>query len=159
MKSSRTCRAAGIAGLVLAMLAPPAIAAPWRGIEPLKSRRADVLRILGKPASENAAEASLRFATPEGAATVYLVTRDFAALKGWAPTYEGTVVQIIVQHENAKDTPKSLGLEGNRRIDREVRGDSVFYRDRKAGLIRIFQAGKLVTSIFAPEDGGPGPDD
>lgn len=150
MKSSRTCRIriAGIAVLVLATFAPVAAAASWKGIEPLKSRRADVLRILGKPASENAAEASMKFATPEGVATVYLVTRDFAALKGWDPSSEGTVVQILLQHENAKDTPKSLGLEGNPRIDREVRGDSVFYRDQKAGLIRIFKANKLVTTIF-----------
>ena len=139
--------------------ASSAAAATWKGIEPLKSRRADVLRILGKPTAENAADASMRFATPEGSATVSLVTRDFAAQKGWAPELEGTVVQILLQHEGSKETPKSLRLDGNPRFDREVRGPAVFYRNRKEGVIRIFTNGKLATSIFAPEDGGPGTDD
>jgi hypothetical protein len=52
-----------------------------------------------------------------------------------------------------------LRLDGNPRFDREVRGGSVFYRNRKEGVIRIFTNGRLATSIFAPEDGGPGTDD
>jgi hypothetical protein len=152
-------RLGGIALLLAVAAASTAVAASWKGIEPLKSRRADVVAALGKPASENASDASMRFSTPEGEATVFLVTRDFAALKGWNPTYEGTVVQIIVQHTNSKETPKSLGLEGPRRIDREVRGDSVFYRNRKEGIIHIFKGGRLVTTIYAPKDGGPGTDD
>jgi hypothetical protein len=134
-------------------------AATWKGIEPLKSRRADVVRILGKPAAENPADASMRFATAAGGVTVSLLTRDFAAQKGWPLDLEGTVVQVLLQHEGSKETPKSLGVEGNPRFDREVRGGSVFYRNRKEGIIRIFTNGKLATSIFAPEDGGPGTDD
>jgi hypothetical protein len=149
-------RTLGIASILIAAAVSTASAATWKGIEPLKSRRDDVIRILGKPASENSANASMAFATREGAATVSFVTQDFAALKGWPAELEGTVVQILLQHENSKDTPKSLGLEGNRKIDREVRGDSVFYRDRKEGIIRIFKGNKLVTTIYAPEDGGPG---
>jgi hypothetical protein len=133
--------------------------ASWKGIEPLVSRRADVVRVLGQPASENSADASMRFATREGQVTVYLVTRDFAAQKGWGPAYEGSVVQIILQHEKAPDTPRSLGLEGNRQFTREVRGDSVFYRNRKEGVIYIFKGGKLATTIYSPKDGGPGTDD
>ncbi|HEX5134452.1 MAG TPA: hypothetical protein VFW81_03585 [Thermoanaerobaculia bacterium] len=155
----RPLRIPGIALLLALAAASAARAASWKGLEPLVSRRADVVRVLGKPTSENAADASMHFATRDGEATVFLVTRDFAALKGWDPASEGTVVQIIVQHENARDTPKSLGLEGNRRFDREVRGDSVFYRNRKEGIIYIFKAGKLATTIYSPKDGGPGSDD
>lgn len=152
-------RIVGIAFSLAAATASNASAASWKGIEPLVSRRADVLRVLGHPASENAANASMRFTTREGEVTVFLVTRDFAAQKGWGPAYEGSVVQIILQHEKAKDTPKSLGLEGNRQFTREARGDSVFYRNRKEGIIRIFRGGTLATTIYAPNDGGPGTDD
>jgi hypothetical protein len=152
-------RKLGLAAVLCVATVSTAHAATWKGIEPLKSRRADVVRILGKPASENAADASMRFATPEGGVIVSLVTRDFAAQKGWSPELEGTVVQILLQHEGSKETPKSLRLDGNPRFDREVRGGSVFYRNRKEGVIRIFTNGRLATSIFAPEDGGPGTDD
>src|SRR5512138_214751 len=152
-------RILGAALAIAAATVAPARAESWKGIEPLSSRRADVTRILGKPVGENTADASLRFAVPEGSVTVSLVTRDFAALKGWSPALEGTVVQILLQHEKSNDTPKSLRLEGNRRVDREVRGDSVIYRNRKDGIIRIFKAGKLTTSIYSPPDGGPGRDD
>lgn len=151
-------RRTGIAAILAAtVVVSTARAASWKGIDPLKTRRADVVRILGKPASENAADSSMRFSTPEGVATVSFVTRDFAALKGWDAALEGTVVQILLQHENSKETARSLGLEGNRKIDREARGDLVFYRDRKEGIIRIFnKSGKLATTIYAPADGGPG---
>ena len=146
--------------LAIAVVASTVRAASWKGIDPLKTRRADVIRILGKPASENAADSSMRFSTPEGVATVSFVTQDFGALKGWDPALVGTVVQILLQHENSKETAKSLGLEGNRKLDREVRGDLVFYRDRKEGIIRIFdKSGKLATTIYAPADGGPGAND
>ena len=152
-------RKLGLVTILCAVAVSTAHAATWNGVEPLKSRRADVLRILGKPAAENPADASIRFATPEGGVTVSLVTRDFAAQKGWSPELEGTVVQILLQHAGSKETPKSLRLDGNPRFDREVRGASVFYRNRQEGIIRIFTNGKLATSIFAPEDGGPGSDD
>jgi hypothetical protein len=152
-------RKLGLAAILCVATVSTAHAATWKGIEPLKSRRADVVRILGKPASENSADASMRFATAEGGVIVSLVTRDFAAQKGWSPELEGTVVQILLQHEGSKETPKSLRLDGNPRFDREVRGGSVFYRNRKEGVIRIFTNGRLATSIFAPEDGGPGTDD
>lgn len=155
----RLLRISGIAFSLAAATASTASAASWKGIEPLVSRRADVVHVLGQPASENAANESMRFTTREGEVTVFLVTRDFAAQKGWGPAYEGSVVQIILQHEKAKDTPKSLGLEGNRQFTREVRGDSVFYRNRKEGIIRIFRGGTLSTTIYAPKDGGPGTDD
>ncbi len=155
---SRLFRISGIAPILVLAAVSTASAASWKGIEPLASRRADVIRVLGKPVAENA-DSSMRFSTREGEATVSLVTRDFAALKRWDPAYEGTVVQIILQHANARDTPKSLGLEGNRRFTREVRGDSVFYRNRKEGIIRIFKGGKLATTIYSPNDGGPGTDD
>jgi hypothetical protein len=149
----------GLAVIVAATMVSTAHAAAWKGIEPLASRRPDVIRILGNPASENPADASMRFATREGSAIVSLVTRDFAARKGWPSQLEGTVVQILLQHEKSKDTPKSLRLQGNPRFDREVRGDSVLYRNRKEGIIRVFTGGKLVTSIYSPADGGPLPDD
>jgi hypothetical protein len=152
-------RILGVAAILAATTVSTAQAASWKGIEPLTSRRPDVIRILGQPASENAADASMRFATREGGVIVSLTTRDFAARKGWPPALEGTVVQILLQHEKSKDTPKSLRLDGNPRFDREVRGESVLYRNRKDGIIRIFTAGKLTTSIYSPADGGPLPDD
>lgn len=155
---SRFLRIAGIA-LALAAGSSAADGAGWKGIEPLQSRRADVIRVLGKPIDENAAGTSMRFATREGEATVFLVTREFAGEKRWDPAVEGTVVQIILQHENSKKTPKALGLEGNNRFERQVRGDSVFYRNRKDGIIHIFKDGKLATTIYAPADGGPGAND
>lgn len=152
-------RISAITSILFVAAVSTARAASWKGIEPLVSRRDDVVRVLGKPVSESGAGTSMRFSTREGEATVFLVTRDFAVLKGWDPAYEGTVVQIILQHANAGDTPKSLGLDGNRQFTREARGDSVFYRNRKEGIIRIFKGGRLATTIYSPKDGGPGTDD
>jgi hypothetical protein len=149
-------RIVAITAITFAAVAGLAQAASWKGIEPLKARRADVIRILGKPVSGGPTDPSMRFTTRDGVAIVSFVRRDFGALKGWDPQLEGTVVQILIQHEGSKDTPRSLGLEGNAKFDRQEKGDTVFYRNRKEGIIRIFKAGKLATTIYAPADGGPG---
>src|SRR5713226_9529446 len=83
--------------------------AAWNGIEPFKSRRADVERVLGKPASEGP-EGLLHFNVAGGTVTVAFVGAGFVAGKGLRPELEGTVLQIILQHEKSSDTPESMGL-------------------------------------------------
>src|ERR1041384_5574927 len=138
--------------LLIALLggAQMARAAPWHNIEPLKSRRADVERELGKPVSDATdANGALHFKVAGGTVTVTFVTAKFVATKKLAPDYEGTVLEIVLQHDNAADTPESLGLTTNKDFDHNANGQVTVYQNLKDGIAYTFVDGHLRTTRYA----------
>ena len=126
-------------------------AAAWHGLEPLKSRRADVERELGKPVSAAPNESgALHFKVAGGMVTVTFVSAKFVATKKLAPEYEGTVLEVVLQHENAQDTPDSLGLTKNSDFDHDGSGTVDVYRNLKDGVFYTFINGHLRTTRYAP---------
>ncbi len=125
-------------------------AASWSGIEPLRSRRADVERQLGRPATEQPGETgTLRFRVAGGTVTVTFVTARFVQTKKLDPSLEGTVSTIVLQHENASDTPESLSVTNDSKYEREARGNVATFTNIRDGLAYTFIGGKLKTSYYA----------
>src|SRR3712207_6320710 len=109
------------AGLVLAAAAyvilssAHARAATWKGLEPFVSKRTDVERVLGAPVADRMSEdATLEFNVSGGKVTVFFVTQKFAAAKKLPERYLDTVLQIVLQHDRATDTPESMNLVTNK---------------------------------------------
>lgn len=151
-RCSRARRAQIVLGLFLAALcagAWPAQGATWHGLEPLKSRRADVERELGQPLG-GGAPGTLRFKVAGGLVTVTFVTAKFVATKKLAPAYEGTVLEVVLQHEGAADTPDSLGLPKNNAFQRDEQGPVAVFRNLKDGLSYTFINNRLQTTRYAP---------
>lgn len=132
-------------------LSSSANAGSWQGIEPLKSRRADVEQILGRPISESL-NGPLTFKVMGGTASVSFVDEKFVKAKRMRPELEGTVLQIILQHENASDTPESMNLAKNRDFVRDDAKGALIYRNLKDGIIYTFLAGKLKTTRYTFSD-------
>ena len=63
--------------------------------------------------------------------------------------YEGTVLQIVLQHQSAQDTPESLNLVTNKAFKREAQGNVEKYTDEKDGLIYTFVESRLKTTRYA----------
>jgi hypothetical protein len=126
--------------------------ASWNRIEPLKSRRADVINILG-PAVSESPEGVLRFNVSGGSVQVSFVDAKFVKTKRLSPELEGTVLQIILQHDHSSDSPESMDLLKNRLFVRDtVQGVSIF-RNAKEGLIYTFIDGRLKTTRYTFADG------
>ncbi|MDX6693852.1 MAG: hypothetical protein QOF02_1455 [Blastocatellia bacterium] len=139
----------GIAALL--SFAPAASATTWNNIEPLKSRRADVERALGSPLRDMAgAEGTLQFKVAGGTVTIAFVSARFVANKKLARDLEGTVLQIILQHDNSNDTPESLDLAHKRGFEREERQGAIIYNNQHEGIIYTFYGGKLKTTRYTP---------
>ncbi len=141
-----------VAGLIAVLgFAQGAAAASWNNIEPLKSRRADVERALGQPLRDQpGAEGTLQFKVMGGTVTVAFVSARFVANKKLSRELEGTVLQIILQHDNSNDTPESLGLPGKRGFEREERQGAFIYSNLREGVIYTFYGGKLKTTRYTP---------
>jgi hypothetical protein len=128
-----------------------AMATGWNGIEPLKSRRADVERILGRPILDQVGEdATLHFKVAGGTVTVAFVNAHFVASKKLFPELEGTVLQIVLQHDNSSDTPESMNITGNSRFERQDTQGGTIFRNQKDGIVYTFLNGKLKTTRFTP---------
>ena len=128
-------------------------AATWNNIEPLKSRRADVERALGKPTSEQPGEEGvLHFKVMGGMVTVSFVNARFVANKKLDPAVEGTVLQIILQHEHSTDTPESMGISKNSDFKREDVPNGMIYRNLKDGIVYTFIGGRLRTTRYTPSN-------
>ena len=121
----------------------------WKGIELLKSKRTDVERALGAPLRETRSDGGLHFNVAGGKVTVFFVTPQFIASKKLAPELEGTVLQIVLQHERASDSPASLGLDKDKKFERDASGDVSVYRNLKDGLSYTFVRGRLVTTRYS----------
>lgn len=133
------------------LISTPTKAAPWGGIEPLKSRRADVERLLGKPLRDQpGSNGTLHFKVAGGVVTIVFVDARFVATKKLFPEMEGTVRQIVLQHENASETPESLNITSNSDFERQEGQGTVVYRNLKEGIVYTFIGGKLKTSYFTP---------
>lgn len=129
------------------LLASSMQAASWRGIEPFVSKRADVERVLGKPVSDRfVQDGTLKFDVSGGTVTILFVTPRFASAKKLAPSLEGTVLQIVLQHESASDTPESLNLVGNRDYEHNRDRDVDVFTNAKEGVAYTFLNNRLRTT-------------
>ena len=126
------------------------LASSWSGIEPLKSRRADVERVLGPSTESPREDGTLHFIVAGGTVTVSFVSAKFVANKKLRPEIEGTVLQVVLQHEKSSDTPDSMNLTKNRDFDRQEDQDISVYRNLKDGVVYTFIGGRLRTTRYAP---------
>jgi hypothetical protein len=127
-------------------------AASWNGIEPLKTRREDVVKILGQPTSESP-DGALRFSVSGGTVQISFVNEKFVTSKKLKPEFAGTVLEIVLQHEHSSDTAESMKLLTNRAFIRDdVRNISVF-RNVKDGVVYTFIDGNLKTTRYTFADG------
>jgi hypothetical protein len=126
-------------------------AATWQGLEPFKSKRADVLQALGKPISESPG-GILSFKVAGGTVSVSFVDRKFVENKKLQPELEGTVLQIVLQHERSTDTPESLKLLTNPAfVHDEIKNASIF-RNTKEGVVYTFIDSQLKTTRYTFSD-------
>ena len=136
-----------VAIVVLGFCSSAIKAASWQGLEPFKSRRSDVLQALGKPLSDPFG-GPLTFKILGGTASVSFVDANFVRSKKLQPELEGTVLQIILQHESSSDTPDSMGLLKHRDFTREESKGALIFRNLKEGVVYTFLNGKLKTTRY-----------
>lgn len=122
-------------------------AASWNRLEPFKSRRPDVLQILGQPISETSAGV-LRFSVAGGSVLVSFVDQKFVMTKKLRPEVADTVLEIVLQHEHSSDTPESMHLLNNRDFSREDVQNASIFRNTKAGIIYTFLDGRLRSTRY-----------
>lgn len=153
-KSANMIRSgASVCAIVVCLLAisSQALSAPWGGIEPFKSRRVDVVKILGEPAGESP-DGVLRFNVMGGSVQVNFVSEKFASAKKLRPDLVGTVLEIVLQHDHATETPESLKLVSNKAFTRDETESSVIFRNLKDGLVYTFMHGTLRTTRYTFAD-------
>ncbi len=138
--------------LACASLATDVSAASWNGIEPLKTRRDDVVKILGPPVTESA-DGVLRFSVTGGSVQVSFVSDKFVATKKLQPELAGTVLEIVLQHEHSSDTAESMNLLKNRDFIRDDMRNISIFRNPKDGLVYTFIDGSLKTTRYTFADG------
>jgi hypothetical protein len=132
-------------------LATAVNAASWNGIEPLKTRRDEVVKILGQPITEST-DGVLRFNVSGGSVQVSFVNEKFVATKRLRPELAGTVLEIVLQHEHSSDTAESLNLLKNRDFIRDDARNISFFRNPKSGLVYTFIDGSLKTTRYTFAD-------
>ncbi len=133
--------------LAWASFAKDAGAASWNGIEPFKSRRDEVVKVLGKPIGESS-EGALRFAVSGGTVLVSFVSEKFVTNKKLRSELAGTVLEIVLQHEHSSDTPESMTLLKNKEFVRDEIQNASIFRSNKSGIVYTFVDGKLRTTRF-----------
>jgi hypothetical protein len=125
-------------------------AATWKGLEPFVSKRTDVERALGAPVADRMdADGTLEFIVAGGKVTVFFVTPKFSAAKKLPERYNDTVLQIVLQHERATDTPESMNLVTNKAYEhRHDKGVDV-YLEPKEGIAYTFVDSHLKTTRYS----------
>lgn len=137
------------AGLILLLNVKEVSAATWKGLEPFVSKRADVEAALGEPIQDRLAQdGALKFNIPDGTVTVFFVTPKFVAAKKLSPALEGTVLQIVLQHDRAAETPESLNLVKNSAFKREARAGTAVFKNEKGGIVYTFVDSRLKTTRY-----------
>ncbi len=136
-----------LTALAWASLATNVSAASWNGIEPFKSRRDEVVKVLGKPIGESS-EGALRFAVSGGTVLVSFVSEKFVTNKKLRPELAGTVLEIVLQHEHSSETPESMSLLKNKEFVRDEIQSASIFRSNKSGIVYTFVDGKLRTTRF-----------
>jgi len=128
-----------------------AFAASWNGIEPFKSTRAEVIKILGQPIGEST-DGVLRFSVMGGTVQVSFVSNNFMKAKKLRPELVGTVLEIVLQHENSSDTPVTMKLMDNKAFVREETKTTTIFRNAKDGIIYTFMGDKLKSTRYTFAD-------
>ena len=106
-------------------------------------------RALGKPLDEVPGQTgTLRFKVAGGTVKVSFVTAKFIAAKKLLPELEGTVLQVVLQHERPTDTPQALGITSNTKFEVETKDNVSVYRNLKDGIVYTFIGNKLATTYF-----------
>jgi hypothetical protein len=123
------------------------VRASWNGIEPFKSRREDVVKILGTPIGESA-EGVLRFGVSGGTVFVSFVSERFVTNKRLRPDLTGTVLEVVLQHDHSSDTPESMSLLTNKEFVREEAQNESIFHNNKSGIVYTFVDGRLRTTRF-----------
>ena len=124
-------------------------ATSWGEIEPLRSRRADVERVLGKPLEDKAGQTgTLRFKVQGGTVQVAFVDARFVRAHKLSAGTEGTVRQIVLQHEASSDTPETMKLAKNSAFERDPQGNAVIFRNLRDGISYTFIEGRLRTTYY-----------
>lgn len=136
---------------VLALSSAYVRAASWNGIEPFKSKRDDVVKILGQPIAESP-DGILRFSVMGGTAQVSFVNEKFVSAKKLRPELVGTVLEIVLQHEHSSDTPESMKLVDNHAFTRDETKTSTIFRNMKQGVIYTFFQGTLKSTRYTFAD-------
>jgi hypothetical protein len=149
--AKRRLRLSLVALLALMFCSSSAGAAPWNGIEPLKTRRDEVVKKLGAPLSETT-EGVMKFSVMGGSVQVRFVSEQFVAAKKLRPELVGTVLEIVLQHEHSSDTPESLKLAENHSFVKDEGKGTTIFRNLKEGLIYIFIDGSLRTTRYTFAD-------
>ncbi|HJZ83511.1 MAG TPA: hypothetical protein VKD91_24285 [Pyrinomonadaceae bacterium] len=126
-------------------------AASWNGIEPFKSNRAEVVKILGQPVGESP-DGVLRFNVMGGTAQVSFVNEKFVTAKKLRRELVGTVLEIVLQHDHSSDTPESMKLLENRAFVRDTTQTSTIFRNMKQGIIYTFLQGTLKSTRYTFAD-------
>ena len=134
--------------LIAAQLAS---AASWNGIEPLKSTRAEVIKILGEPIGEST-DGVLRFKVMGGSVQVSFVSDKFLRAKRLRPELAGTVLEIVLQHEHSNETPESMNLLKNKSFVRDETKTTTIFRNMKEGIIYTFIDDKLKSTRYTFAD-------
>lgn len=128
-----------------------ATAAAWHGIEPFKTRRAEVLQILGTPISESG-DGHLRFSVSGGSVQVSFVDEKFVTAKKLRPELAGTVLEIVLQHEHSSETAESMNLLKNKAFVRDEMPNMVIFRNIKDGILYTFMDARLKTTRYTFAD-------
>jgi hypothetical protein len=138
------------AALTVLLSAGAARGATWKGLEPFVSKRADVERALGAPVADRMLQdGTLEFNVSGGKVTVFFVTPKFAAAKRLPARYADTVLQIVLQHGSASDTPESMNLVSNKAFEhRHDKGVDV-YLEPKEGIAYTFVDSRLKTTRYS----------
>ena len=131
--------------------AQTAFAASWNGIEPFKSTRAEVIKILGQPIGEST-DGVLRFSVMGGTVQVSFVSDNFMKAKKLRPELVGTVLEIVLQHENSSDTPVTMKLIDNKAFVRDETKTTTVFRNLKDGLLYTFMDDKLKSTRYTFAD-------
>ena len=123
----------------------------WNGIQPFKTSRADVLKIMGPPVTETT-DGVLRFNVSGGSVQISFVNEKFVTTKKLRPELAGSVLEIVLQHEHSTETPESMKLLKHRDFIRDdVRNISIF-RNVKDGVVYTFIDGRLKTTRYTFAD-------
>jgi hypothetical protein len=138
------------AALAVLLSAQATQAATWKGLEPFVSKRTDVERVLGVPATDRyEADGTLEFVVAGGHITIFFVTPKFVASKKLPARYEGTVLQIVLQHERAQDTPESMNLVSNSAYEHRHDKGVDIYLEPKEGVAYTFVDSRLKTTRYS----------
>lgn len=117
----------------------------------MTTSRAEVLKILGTPVTDTA-DGPLTFKVMGGTVTIFFVDQNLVRAKRLRANIAGTVLQVVLQHENSSDTAESLGLLKNKSYTREEVKEAVIFRNLKEGIVYTFVNGKLKTTRYTFSD-------